>query len=464
MVNISQSKSNAVKKAAFHNLGCKVNSYELDLIRQEFLENGFLEADFDDEADVYVVNTCTVTGIAGKKSRQMLRRARRRNPDAVVIAVGCYVETEPEAMEEGRIADLLIGSRQKLKTFDIYREYMEGIQQPAGEEEAPFPEHGKVLSRPERTRADIKVQDGCDRFCTYCIIPYARGRITSRPAEDVTAELAALTAAGIREAVLSGIHIGSYGADMGLDPRRALTDLIRACAAVDGIDRVRIGSIEPVFADRETVRELSGIRELCPHFHLSLQSGCDRTLRRMNRRYTAAQYRESAGFLREYFDRPALTTDVIVGFPGETEEDFEESLAFVEETGFYMVHVFKYSKRKGTPAASYPDQVPEEVKNKRSDILLDLTARQALAYREQFAGEEALIYPEQIFTAGGKAYCTGHTERYLEVCAPLLGDAELSGELPESMTGRLILPAGTVLEDLRGADAGGMLLLERAET
>ncbi|MBO5999268.1 MAG: tRNA (N(6)-L-threonylcarbamoyladenosine(37)-C(2))-methylthiotransferase MtaB, partial [Lachnospiraceae bacterium] len=211
-----------MKKAAFHNLGCKVNSYELDLIRQEFLENGFLEADFDDEADVYVVNTCTVTGIAGKKSRQMLRRARRRNPDAVVIAVGCYVETEPEAMEEGRIADLLIGSRQKLKTFDIYKEYMEGKQQPAGEEEAPFPEHGKVLSRPERTRADIKVQDGCDRFCTYCIIPYARGRITSRPAEDVTAELAALTAAGIREAVLSGIHIGSYGADMGLDPRRAL--------------------------------------------------------------------------------------------------------------------------------------------------------------------------------------------------------------------------------------------------
>ncbi|MBR2122234.1 MAG: tRNA (N(6)-L-threonylcarbamoyladenosine(37)-C(2))-methylthiotransferase MtaB [Lachnospiraceae bacterium] len=460
MANISQSKSAAAKRAAFHNLGCKVNSYELDMIRQEFLDNGFTEADFDEAADVYIVNTCTVTGIAGKKSRQMLRRARRTNPDAVVIAVGCYVETEPEALEDG-IADLLIGSRQKLKTFEIYSEYLKGKTQPAAEERSPFPEHGKVLSRPERTRADIKVQDGCDRFCTYCIIPYARGRITSRPAEDVTAELAALSAAGIKEAVLSGIHIGSYGADLGQDPRRALTDLIRACAAVDGIDRVRIGSIEPVFADRETVRELSGIKELCPHFHLSLQSGCDKTLRRMNRRYTAAEYKESVGFLREYFDRPALTTDVIVGFPGETDEDFEESLSFVEETGFYMVHVFKYSKRKGTPAASYPDQVPEEVKNKRSDILLDLTAGQAKRYREQFAGEEAVIYPEQIFTAGGRAYCTGHTERYLEVCAPLSGDAELSGELPDVMTGRLVLPAGTILDDLREADAGGMLLLER---
>ena len=460
MANISQSKSAAAKRAAFHNLGCKVNSYELDMIRQEFLDNGFEEADFDDAADVYIVNTCTVTGIAGKKSRQMLRRARRTNPDAVVIAVGCYVETEPEALEDG-IADLLIGSRQKLRTFEIYSEFLKGKTQPAAEERSPFPEHGKVLSRPERTRADIKVQDGCDRFCTYCIIPYARGRITSRPAEDVTAELAALSAAGIKEAVLSGIHIGSYGADMGQDPRRALTDLIRACAAVDGIDRVRIGSIEPVFADRETVRELSGIKELCPHFHLSLQSGCDKTLRRMNRRYTAAEYRESVGFLREYFDRPALTTDVIVGFPGETDEDFEESLSFVEKTGFYMVHVFKYSKRKGTPAASYPDQVPEEVKNKRSDILLNLTASQAKQYREQFAGEEAVIYPEQIFTAGGRAYCTGHTERYLEVCAPLSGDAELSGELPDVMTGRLVLPAGAFLDDLREADAGGMLLLER---
>ena len=262
MANISQSKSAAAKRAAFHNLGCKVNSYELDMIRQEFLDNGFTEADFDEAADVYIVNTCTVTGIAGKKSRQMLRRARRTNPDAVVIAVGCYVETEPEALEDG-IADLLIGSRQKLKTFEIYSEYLKGKTQPAAEERSPFPEHGKVLSRPERTRADIKVQDGCDRFCTYCIIPYARGRITSRPAEDVTAELAALSAAGIKEAVLSGIHIGSYGADLGQDPRRALTDLIRACAAVDGIDRVRIGSIEPVFADRETVRELSGIKELC---------------------------------------------------------------------------------------------------------------------------------------------------------------------------------------------------------
>lgn len=451
-----------MKRAAFHNLGCKVNSYELDLIRQDFAGHGFVETDFDAEADVYVVNTCTVTGMAGKKSRQMLRRAKRQNPDAVVIAIGCYVETEPEAARDGQLADIIIGSRRKLETFAIYEEYLRsrsqegaarqqaGDGQPGGNAgndpadtiqerfpQRPFPVKGQVLVQPGRTRADIKVQDGCDRFCTYCIIPYARGRITSRPAEEVEEELRALSAAGVREAVLSGIHIGSYGADMGQDPRTALTGLIRRCAAVDGIERVRIGSIEPVFADRDTVQALSGIPELCPHFHLSLQSGCDKTLKRMNRRYTAEEYSRSVACLREYFDRPALTTDVIVGFPGETEEDFEESYAFVEETGFFMVHVFKYSKRRGTPAASYPDQVPEEVKNRRSDALLALTARQAAAYRKQFEGERALVYPEQVFEMDGKAYFTGHTEHYIEVCAPLIAGTESEDHLPAAVSGRL---------------------------
>ncbi len=435
-----------MKKAAFHNLGCKVNSYELDLIRQEFVANGFAETDFEEAADVYVVNTCTVTGMAGKKSRQMLRRAKRQNPDAVVIAIGCYVETEPEAVRDGQLADIIIGSRRKLETYAIYEEYMRTRKQERDSQQdelqerfpqRPFPEKGQVLVQPGRTRADIKVQDGCDRFCTYCIIPYARGRITSRPAEEVEEELRALSAAGVREAVLSGIHIGSYGADTGQDPREALTGLIRRCAGVEGIERIRIGSVEPVFADRETVRTLAGIPELCPHFHLSLQSGCDKTLKRMNRRYTAEEYSRSAAYLREFFDRPALTTDVIVGFPGETEEDFEESYAFVEQTGFFMVHVFKYSKRKGTPAASYPDQVPEEVKNRRSDALLALTARQAAAYRALFEGERAVVYPEQVFELDGRAYLTGHTEHYIEVCAPLLPGTESADHLPAAVSGRL---------------------------
>ena len=356
------------KKAAFHNLGCKVNSYELDLIRQDFLENGFEEADFNDPADVYIVNTCTVTGIAGKKSRQMLRRAKRKNPDAVVIAIGCYVETEPGAgnnaaakavlsgkmsAEEGSgeeiPADICIGSRKKLETFAIYQSYLEqseqaGLsekdeqsgrghqseqdQQPgqAGQSEQetrdgrrnsgtgkspfryqedfaeqPFPKTGRGLVLPGRTRADIKVQDGCDRFCTYCIIPHVRGRITSRDEGDVVKEIQELAENGIREVILSGIHIGSYGADQGRRPEEALPDLIERVSEIEGIERIRIGSIEPVMASEEVVKRLAGIRELCPHFHLSLQSGCDRTLRRMNRRYTAEEYRKSVACLREYF-------------------------------------------------------------------------------------------------------------------------------------------------------------------
>ena len=388
-----------MKSVALHNLGCKVNAYELEAIGQKLQEKGYQIVPFDDIADVYIVNTCTVTNIADRKSRQMLHRARRRNPDAVVVALGCYVQTgKEEALLDGSI-DLAVGNNRKkelpelleefLRKRDVLREMEAGGSEKDGlvdqktlnrrsvidiDREQEYEEmlsEGGADMKPsgEHTRAYIKIQDGCNQFCSYCIIPFARGRVRSRRPEDVLREVRRLAAGGCREVVLTGIHISSYGMDFiqktdgdylesGSDLRQTaqkrqyLLNLVREIAGTEGIERVRLGSLEPRIITREFAEGLAALPQVCPHFHLSLQSGCDATLKRMNRHYTAEEYYEKVRLLREVFDNPAITTDVIVGFPGETEEEFETTAAFLEKVHFFEMHVFKYSVRKGTVAAS----------------------------------------------------------------------------------------------------------------
>jgi len=444
-----------MKKAAFHNLGCKVNSYELDIMRQILRDQGYLEVPFHEPADVYVVNTCTVTNIADRKSRQMLHRAKKQNPGAVVVAVGCYVETDPDRVERDEAIDLVIGNNRKTQIGDILTAYLARREQgvacgtkggtggPAapGEracEQAETVTEGKPswredltaapqyeamrLTDPGHTRAYIKIQDGCNQFCSYCIIPYARGRIRSRQPEDILQEVRDLVAGGIREIVLTGIHVSSYGLDFGadgpvrFDPLRsgeALLSLLRRLSAIGGLERIRMSSLEPRIMTERFIRELSALDKVCPHFHLSLQSGCDATLCRMNRHYTTMEYARSVDLLRRYYDRPAITTDVIVGFPGETEEEFEQTCAFLERIRFYEIHVFRYSRRSGTVADKMPDQVPEPVKARRSERLLALTAAQAAAYRAQFAGEPETILLEETCEQDGVTYWTGSTARYV---------------------------------------------------
>ena len=407
------------KRVAFHNLGCKVNSYELDLIRQSFADAGYLVVDFAESADVYVVNTCTVTNIADRKSRQMLHRAKKKNPAALVVAVGCYVETDPEKTQMEEAIDLAIDNRAKRQTLARVEELL--AEREKGNAPGPRIIRGEAsvfdggvgLSEPGRTRADIKIQDGCNQFCSYCIIPYARGRIVSREEEDTLAEIRALAEAGVREVVLVGIHVSSYGKDRGEEPEEALLRLLTKIQMLQGIRRIRLSSLEPRIMTERFVKGIAALSKLCPHFHLSLQSGCDRTLREMNRRYTTAEYAESAARLRRYFDRPAL-----VGFPGETEEDFAKTLAFAEAMAFYQIHVFKYSRREGTVAAARTDQVPEAVKAARSARLLELTKAQALGYRERFLGEEDVVLLEEEIAQEGRIYLRGHTARYVETLVP----------------------------------------------
>ena len=437
-----------MKKAAFHNLGCKVNSYELDIMRQILLEEGYEEVPFHEQADVYVINTCTVTNIADRKSRQMLHRAKKQNREAVVIAAGCYVETDPERVEKDDAIDLVIGNNRKSEIGTILREYLEnrekqrGGKEPEKEEEQsrqdkPFFKEDLTCSPvyedmqlevPGHTRAFIKIQDGCNQFCSYCIIPFARGRIRSRDKEEILREAERLAAGGIREIVLTGIHVSSYGLDRGaegpvrFDPDKsgdALLDLLQDLSSVNGLERIRLSSLEPRIMTESFISRLAALHKVCPHFHLSLQSGCDETLRRMNRHYTAAEYAQSVCLLRQYYDRPALTTDVIVGFPGETEEEFETTCAFLENIGFYEIHVFRYSRRNGTVAAKRKDQIPEPVKAVRSDRLLEMTAAQAAAYRAQFAGERETLLLEEVCEHEGVHYWTGNTTRYVTGAFPV---------------------------------------------
>ena len=458
-----------MKRAAYHNLGCKVNSYELDVMKELLEKKGYETVPFDREAEIYVINTCTVTNIADRKSRQMLHRAKKRCPGAVVIAVGCYVETDRDRVRTDPAIDLAIGNNRKGQIVELLEEFLRtrepgGAGPDKGEETevlfgtdgqdevldevldmasgtdpdrsmdktlggrtmadlAERPEYEDMqLTAPGHTRAYIKIQDGCNQFCTYCIIPFARGRIRSRRPEEICREIRALAAGGIREVVLTGIHISSYGLEWGVqgpvrfDPVRAgghLLDLIRKISVIPGIERIRLGSLEPRIMTEEFVRGIAAVPGLCPHFHLSLQSGCDAVLKRMNRHYTAAEFRGYMERLRRHIDRPALTTDVIVGFPGEAAADLEQTRAFLEQVDFYEIHVFKYSVRKGTIAARMKGQLTDAVKSARSDVLLEMTDRQARAYRDDFTGCREELLLEEPVTIGGQTWFTGHTARYV---------------------------------------------------
>ncbi|RKM59904.1 tRNA (N(6)-L-threonylcarbamoyladenosine(37)-C(2))-methylthiotransferase MtaB [Butyrivibrio sp. CB08] len=441
-------------KVALHNLGCKVNSYEMDVMIQKLVDAGCIIVPFNEKADVYIINTCTVTNIADRKSRQMLHRSKKENPDAIVVAVGCYVETGIEGVKKDEAIDLAIGNNKKSEIASILDEFVAargdyddktmGGKSMIDINHTDIYEEMKLTNLPEHTRAYIKVQDGCNQFCTYCVIPYARGRVRSREMEDVLTEITDLSGKGCKEVVITGIHVGSYGVDKG---QPMLVDLVEKVAEIPGIERIRLGSIEPRFITKENVDRMAKIDKLCPHFHLSLQSGCNSVLKRMNRHYSAEEFKESVALLRKAFDRPAITTDVIVGFPGETEEEFIECRDFVSDIEFYEMHVFKYSPRKGTVAAGMADQLTDREKSARSDVLLDITDRDSQNYRKGFIGQELSVLWEDEEVHGGKTYMIGHTDRYVRVAA-CEGTKEyekaVSGELSR-VTPRAMLSPDTLL-------------------
>ena len=405
-----------MKKIALHNLGCKVNAYETDAMQQLLEKAGYEIVPFEPGADVYIINTCTVTNIADRKSRQMLHKAKKMNRDAIVVAAGCYVQVAKEEAALDPCIDILIGNNNKQDIVAILREY-----EVSHKAECYFDINGKgvpyeplYIERTGRnTRAYIKVQDGCNQFCSYCMIPYARGRVRSRHIEDVVREAAALAANGYKEVVVTGIHVGSYGADLGED--ETLLELLRAVHQVEGIKRIRLSSLEPRTMSEEFVQALHGMDKLCPHFHLSLQSGCDETLRRMNRHYTTKEYYEVCCRLRDYYEHPAITTDIIAGFPGETLEEFESTKAFVQKVGFYETHVFRYSKRKGTRAADMPGQLEESAKAVRSAGLLELDKANSRRFREYYIGREVEALMEESICVCGQMYQAGHIREYVKV-------------------------------------------------
>lgn len=413
-----------MKKVALHNLGCKVNAYETEAMQEILEKNGYEIVPFKEGADIYIINTCTVTNMADRKSRQMLHRAKKMNPDAIVVAAGCYVQTEKDKVDE--CIDIIIGNNKKKDILEILKEYE---AQETVKKELIDINHTKeyeelhLSKTAEHTRAYIKVQDGCNQFCTYCIIPFARGRVRSREKDNVIREVRTLADNGYKEVVLTGIHLSSYGVDTGDN----LLDLILAVHEVEGIERIRLGSLEPRIITEEFAKTIASLPKMCPHFHLSLQSGCDETLKRMNRRYSAEEYYEKCQLLRKYFGNPALTTDVIVGFPGETEEEFAQSKAFVDKIDFYETHIFKYSKRAGTKAAVMENQVPEEIKTKRSNELLELNRQKMEAYEEKLVGTVQEVLMEESIEKDGEIYQVGHTKEYVKIS--LKTDENLSNQI-----------------------------------
>ena len=410
-----------MRKAAFHNLGCKVNSYETEAMQQLLEDAGYEIVPFREGADVYIINTCSVTNVADRKSRQMLHRAKKMNPSAAVVAVGCYVQAAGAELKKDEAVDLIVGNNQKKDLVQILDDYFADHEN-SGEilDIGHSQEYEELHIRriADHTRAFIKVQDGCNQFCSYCIIPYTRGRVRSRRPEDIEREVRGIAEAGYREIVLTGIHLSSYGVDFKDEQKENLLTLIKRLDQIPGIERLRLGSLEPRIVTREFAKELARLRTICPHFHLSLQSGCDATLKRMNRRYNAAEYQACCEILREEFDNPAITTDVIVGFPGETEEEFAETERFLKTIHFYEMHIFKYSRRAGTRAADMPDQVPEGTKSVRSDILLALEKQQSLEYRGRFLGTEEEILLEEPIEIDGTKYMMGHTRQYVKGAVP----------------------------------------------
>ena len=424
-------------KAALHNLGCKVNAYETEAMQQILEEAGYEIVPFSEYADVYVINTCSVTNMADRKSRQMLHRAKKQNPDAIVVGAGCYVQTkEAQALVDESI-DIVIGNNKKHELVPLLREYEASHRKMAcvadiNHEKQAYEELS--LSRTaEHTRAFIKVQDGCNQFCTYCIIPFARGRVRSRELPDVLQEIRTLAKSGYREVVLTGIHLSSYGVDNG----ESLLHLIEAVHELEGIERIRLGSLEPRIVTDAFAKRLSELPKICPHFHLSLQSGCDTVLSRMNRRYDTAEYEAGCALLRRYFEHPAITTDVIVGFPGETDEEFETTERYLERIHFYEMHIFQYSRREGTKAAAMPDQVPEAVKKERSEKLLALGHRMSEEFRQYYLGRQVTALLEEEFLYDGKRYYIGYTKEYVKVAVETkkdLSNTFVTGTLKTQLT------------------------------
>ncbi|MBR1931566.1 MAG: tRNA (N(6)-L-threonylcarbamoyladenosine(37)-C(2))-methylthiotransferase MtaB [Lachnospiraceae bacterium] len=437
-----------MKNVALHNLGCKVNSYEIEVMQQFLQEKGYNIVPFDEVADIYIVNTCTVTNIADRKSRQMLHRAKQKNPQAIVVAVGCYVQTGREAVEQDDCIDLAIGNNRKKDLVTILEEYL------AERGEAPVDktlgdttiidinhtdEYEEMTLRrtAEHTRAYIKIQDGCNQFCTYCAIPLARGRVRSRKEDDILREITGMVDAGYKEVVLTGIHISSYGIDFDRQNYSGvsrLIDLVERIHEIPGLERIRLGSLEPRIVTGETAARLAALTKVCPHFHLSLQSGCDETLKRMNRHYTTAEFADSVKALREAFYKangtyPAITTDVIVGFPGETDEEFARSKAFLMQIAFFEMHIFKYSKRAGTRAAVMPEQVPDQIKTKRSNELLVLEKEMSKEFRKQCLNRRTLVLMEEKKQINGMTYWLGHTADYVKIALPYKDEDNREGRI-----------------------------------
>ena len=421
------------KTVAFCTLGCKVNQYETDAMRGSFEAEGYEVKEFSQEASVYVINTCTVTNMADRKSRQMMHRAKKKNPDGIIVAVGCYVQAAKEQLEEDTLIDLVIGNNMKSQVVQIVEQYIQDNRHTEDRDayvadiaHSHEYETMHIETVSEHTRAYIKIQDGCNQFCSYCIIPYARGRVRSRKMEDILQEVRNLTANGYKEIVLTGIHISSYGLDFehtadeqedyGPFKNSALIDLIETLSGIEGLERIRLGSLEPRIITENFVRRLCKVPQICPHFHLSLQSGCDETLKRMNRHYTTALYLEKCGILRQYFDRPALTTDVIVGFPGETEEEFAQTERFLETVHFSDMHIFKYSKRRGTKAADMPNQIDPQLQSVRSEKLIALGERMKDDFLEACKDQEQIVLIEEETEIDGTKYMTGHSKNYIR-CA-----------------------------------------------
>lgn len=475
------------KTAAFLSLGCKVNSYETEAMRGMFEQAGYEIVDFKDTASVYVVNTCTVTNIADRKSRQMLHQAKKRNPEAVIAAVGCYVQAAEEVLLADSAVDLVLGNNKKSDIVLMVERFLgskkkEELVVDINEEQDY--EELNVITTMEKTRAFIKIQDGCNRFCSYCIIPYVRGRVRSRKEEEILTEIAGLVEKGYKEIVLTGIHISSYGTDffkneeenpeeeqltkgqvqdrtsnrtmeqgyvqdgysdgmkeqLSSEQRMPLAELILKIGQIDGIERIRLGSLEPRIITEDFCKLISEVKQFCPHFHLSLQSGSDSVLKRMNRKYSAQEYYDRVLLLKKYFELPSFTTDVIVGFPGETEEEYEETLRFVQKVGFSHIHVFKYSKRAGTKAAKMQDQIPEEVKNQRSDRLIAIAESMSKEYKSRFMGRiEKILFEEEV-QMDGSIYQVGHNTRYLKLAVQSdenltnqVLDAKINCELPDGI-------------------------------
>lgn len=432
-----------MKKAALHNLGCKVNAYETEAMQHLLEEAGYEIVPFTQKADVYVINTCSVTNMADRKSRQMLHKAKKNNPDSIVVAAGCYVQTSEKEVLNDLSVDIVIGNDRKHDLVKLLEEYsldsvndtVDDINDGKHDFEELFIDQTK-----EHTRAFIKVQDGCNQFCSYCIIPYARGRVRSRRFENVIAEVERLAANGFKEVVLTGIHLSSYGVDF--EEATGLLELIQAVNAVKGIERIRLGSLEPKIVTEHFASELSKLDKICPHFHLSLQSGCDATLKRMNRKYTTKEYERGCELLRKYFVHPAITTDVIVGFPGETEEEFEQTKAYLEHIHFYEMHIFKYSKRKGTRAAVMPDQIDEQIKAARSEKLIALGHDMSKEFRKFYIGKNEEVLFEEKAVIGDKEYFVGYTKEYVKVAKKTDENLEnqiVSGRISGMLTDEILL-------------------------